>query len=240
MALSTRIFLFAGLGLATAALAGSKTPSKAKPKVIAKMHVQLALATQVRDGIIHGDLDAVHSAAAELEALEIKGALPDAWRPMLAETKAAAAGLSTVPDLETASALIGDLALSCASCHAATGGGPKLVDLPFQEWTEASKMPLHKWSADWMWLGLIADDDGAFRRGGEELVHANLGARFTDDTPGEGFTQLEQLVTVIGTMAAENELESEKRAELYGQFVGVCAQCHTKMQESGRKAPSAP
>lgn len=230
-----RIFLLASLTVATVAVAGSK--GGPKPKVVAKMHTQLALATQVRDAVIHGDLDAVHSAAAELETLEIKGSLPDLWRPMLAETKQAAAKLATAEDLATASTLIGELGLSCADCHSMTGGGPELVDLPLQEWTQSAKMPLHKWSADWMWLGLIADDAAAFKRGGAELANADLDARFTDDTPGEGFTQLEQLVTMIGTMAAEEELDSAKRAELYGQFVGVCTQCHTKMQESGRKAP---
>jgi cytochrome c553 len=238
MALSNRIGIFAGLAIAT--IATASTTAKVKPKLVDKMHSQLALATQVRDAVIHGDLDGVHSAAAELETLQIKNSLPDAWRPMLAETKAAAANLATAPDLETASLLVGDMALSCAACHAMTGGGPKLVDLPFQEWTEASKMPLHKWSADLMWLGLLADDAGAFRRGGEELVRADLPARFTDDTPGESFTQLEQLVTVIGAMASEDELDPAKRAELYGQFIGVCTQCPVKMQEAGRKAPVQP
>ncbi|MCO4745380.1 MAG: hypothetical protein KC912_11375 [Proteobacteria bacterium] len=236
---TTRFAILASLGLgtlATVALAGSATDGTVKPRVVTKMHTQFAIATEARDAVIHGDLTAAQAAGAELENFSIKNSLPDQWRPMLAETKAAAAALSTAPDLQTASGLIGDLALSCAGCHAVTGGGPNLQEVPLQEWSQAAKMPLHKWSADWMWLGLISGEEEAWKRGGFELVNADLKPRFEDDTPGEGFTQLEQLVTVVGAMTNEQSVEPAERAELYGQFIGLCSQCHTKMQEAGRKA----
>jgi len=213
--------------LAVAALAKPATMNE-------QMHAHLRHATLARDALIQGDLDGVHRAGAELAAVPMSAEMPDAWRPMLAETKQVAERLATVVDLKTASGLVGDLALTCANCHTATGSGPSLDALPAQKWDEGAKMPLHKWSADWMWLGLIAADEAAWKRGGAELVNARLGPAFADAKPAsEGLAQLEQLVTVIGGMAVEQELDEAERARLYGQFVGVCAQCHLKVEASG-------
>lgn len=233
MRISVKKILF---GVVICALGTLGSVADANPDDMAsQMHAHLVTATAARDAVIHGDLDAVHKAGAALAAVPMSDQMPEAWRPMLAETKDIAERLAVTKDLQTASGLVGEITLTCANCHTATGGGPKIEEVPQQKWDSTSQMPLHKWSADWMWIGLISGNEAAWKRGGQELVDAKLAPRFEDVEPSEGLMQLEQLVGIVGTMAAEQTLDEAERARLYGQFVGVCAQCHLKVKALGMK-----
>ena len=142
-----------------------------------------------------------------------------------------AQAIADATDLAAAGRAVARAGAACGSCHASEGAGPErfLVDVPPQEWREGDQMRLHQWGSDWMWLGLISGSASAWQKGATELGEAPISPRWEYDTSQAGFRELEQLVRLVGSKASEDLPEAEK-VSLYGDFVGVCAQCHLMLR----------
>lgn len=199
----------------------------APPPVTAVMHERYALLTEARDQIIAGDLVGAREAGQQLAAVEELSGVPEAWRRWLDPLRIEARALGRARDLTSAAAGVGRIAGVCADCHGATQGGPGLEgerDVPPQSWSEGQNMPLHRWATDWMWLGLLASDEGAWRRGAGELDRKPLTFRFEGAPPPTQRPQIEQIVYVIA--AAALEAPEAQRGELMGQLIATCAECH--------------
>jgi cytochrome c553 len=220
--------LIAGLGLASA---GAAEPT---PPLASEMHSRfLALAT-ARDAIVQGRLAEATTAIRPLAVRDATEPFPAAWRPMVIAVEAASLRVAEAPDLAAASARVPAVAVACAECHMATGGGPAVTDtdVPAQRWVAGQNMPLHRWAVDWMWLGLLADSDDAWLRGARELDNQPLAPKF-EGAPPNGMQTLEQLVYVIANKALTTDAQAD-RAELMGALLGTCAQCHTQRDRGGR------
>ncbi len=225
------------LSLATLAWSSVVSPSWAAPPVSAEMHERFLRLTDSRDLAIQGDLEQAKEAAAALAALEPPRRMPRKWRGWVTQVDAHATSVTEATTLAAATVRLGRTAGACGSCHAAERGGPSLVgaaQVPEQAWREGANMPLHKWAVDWMWVGLVAHDDEAWRRGAGELANRPVAFAFPATEASPERTALEQEVYALADKAAEAEVGD--RPELMGKLLATCAACHTLPPE----APAAP
>ena len=200
------------------------------PPVAAEMHERFSVLTTMRDHVVQGRLEPTREEARRLVDMPPPQGLPEPWRPWLAQLHAEAAGVAAARDLAGAAQGVAKIALACGDCHSAMESGPGLrgaSDIPPQKWDEGQNMSLHEWAISWMWLGLIRGDDAAWSRGASELDRQPLVPKFEEAPPPGGLRELEQLVYVIAARSLETE-EPMERAELFGNLLGTCAQCHVK------------
>lgn len=228
----------AGVVLATTMSTGCGL-ADAGPPVASEMHERFGLLTQARDHVIRGDLAAAKAAGAELAAVEAPRRLPRAWRTWIKQMDAQATSIAEAPDLLNAALMVGQAGATCGGCHTDNRGGPSLEGadgIPAQAWQPGMNMPLHKWAVDWMWLGLVAQDTDAWRRGAEELDSQPLTYRFEGAAPPGHKPQLEQLVYVVAEKALDAPVT--ERGALMGQLLATCAECH--VQNRPAPAPADP
>lgn len=198
------------------------------PPVVSAMHGRFAALMSARDAIVQGKLADAKSAIGPLTAPDPTEGFPTEWRPRVLRVEGAAQEVARAKDLAAAADGLARTAAACAECHDATGGGPKLLgtpDLPAPQWDPGQNMPLHQWASDWMFVGLLANSDEAWQRGAEELDARPLALRFDQAPPTSGQRELEQLVYVLANKALTTDAPAA-RAELYGDLLGTCAQCH--------------
>lgn len=199
------------------------------PPLTSEMHARFNALTSARDAVIAGKLKDASAAIAPLCSTDPLAPFPATWAPMLRRVEDEAKILKASPDLASASVAVAKVAIACAECHIATGGGPleaTATDIPPQKWDEGQNMPLHRWAANWMWLGLIANDSGAWERGATELDTQPLAMMF-ENAPIPGMKELEQRVYQLANKAVTTEDLSE-RGVLYGELLSTCNQCHVK------------
>lgn len=223
-----------------AALAGCGL-AQAGPPVAGEMHARFAWLTDARDHVIAGHLEEARAAGAGLLAVESPRRMPRAWRPWIRQMESQAKAIAEAPDLLQAALAVGQAGATCGGCHTDNRGGPSLdgaEGIPDQAWEEGMNMPLHKWSVDWMWLGLIAQSDVAWRRGAEELDSQPVTYRFEGAPPPGHKPQLEQLVYVIAEQALD--APATQRGTLMGQLLATCAECHVQRAAPPPAAVPAP
>jgi mono/diheme cytochrome c family protein len=204
------------------------------PPLASEMHARYAALTAARDAVVAGRLADAKAAIAPLAERDPAAPFPPAWEVWVVGVEASARTVASARDLPAAAAGVANVAAACAACHQATGGGPAIGaadDLPPQAWQPGQNMLLHEWALGWMWLGLLGDDDDAWLRGASELDDHPVDLRF--DRAGGGSRELEQLVYVVANKARTTDPVTE-RAVLYGQLLGVCAECHTRSGRGGR------
>ena len=91
-----------------------------------------------------------------------------------------------------------------------------------------SHMQRHQWAIDRLWEGLIGPSDAAWSRGIRMLAEAPLhGTEATWDEPAAAGDELARRVHELGREAA-TALLPPARAAVYGEVLGVCADCHTR------------
>lgn len=191
------------------------------------MGVQLRYALSAQRALIAGDLEGSRAQAGKLVELAPPPDLPDAWRPYLAEVKETAAVAAKADDPVSLGQQVAAIAQTCGSCHEAVGGGPPIdvAAVPEQAWDEDLHMPRHAWAADWMWIGLFAPSDEAWKRGASDLA----GQEAWDGLVPDGF-DLEEQVHTVAREAVETT-DSDRRTYLYGQLLSSCAACHRALGE---------
>jgi hypothetical protein len=89
------------------------------------------------------------------------------------------------------------------------------------------QMALHVWVSERMWNGLVGPDDYAWTTGASALETGWLNPRAAVVDPAareEGLTLIHQLYD-LGSQA-EGESDSHARAEIYGDFLTTCIDCH--------------
>lgn len=210
------------------------------PPVVSEMHERFSTLSAARDAVIRGDLEKAKAEARWLNDLGADTHVPKTWRPYLANLNESAQLLAGAKDLNAAARGVANSALACAECHAAAGGGPSTArqdQIPAQVWSAGQNMPLHKWAVDWMWVGLLASDSDAWNRGAKELVDQPLVPKFENAPPENGLRELEQLVYVLAGRAATTT-DPTDRAEVMGNLIATCSQCHSKTRPLARPTPS--
>jgi len=191
-------------------------------------HEVLGLA--VHDAIARGDLDGARRNARDLAARATLDASPEAAEGMAA-MKSAASAIAAAPDLRSAGTTTGELVRTCAECHARLTG-PVRLDVgwpPRREPDRRTQMLRHAWAMNELWNGMIGNSEDPWRAGAAVLADAGLAA--TELVPKKtSTTEVDALATSVASLGRRAALTSDTalRAEIYGQLLATCADCHTR------------
>lgn len=207
-----------------------------------EMHERYQILSTARDHVIQGDLDKAQASATDMTEMKTRR-IPRRWRSYASSVDDAILQLQVAASLDDAAAAVGKAGAACGACHAAEEARPWVSDpsaRPSPQWSEGQQMSLHRWAMDWMWVGLVSDDDEAWSRGASELDNRPLLFRFSSiDDASAGRTELEQQVHDLAKYATLSE--ADMRGEVFGMLVSTCSQCHVaRNQEAAAPAEAAP
>jgi cytochrome c553 len=186
------------------------------------------LGEAMRDAMARGDLDEVKGEAKLLAELRIDLPSSELWRRLLDATKAAAAHVAGAGDLKEASRGIGAVAKTCGDCHTVMGRPGKIFGYEHAHGsTVPARMQHHQWAAEQLWDGLVVPSDEAWNWGALALSETQLTPEQL--TPGKSPVQrivdMTQTVRALGREASDVE-RVDARADLYGDLLATCAECH--------------
>ena len=195
----------------------------------------------VQVGVIRGDLRAVRAAARWVATQESLDGMPPEWEPYVAQMRGAAEAAAVAPDIATAALATAAMGLTCGACHEAMQRYPQFLALarPPEADETVPHMIGHMWAADRMWKGLVTPSavswsDGVAALSGEPLGEEDL-APASDDA-GE-LAALTALAAKVHHLAAQGRAvaEVDAQAEIYGQFLATCAECHQMSGVAGEQ-----
>jgi len=88
-------------------------------------------------------------------------------------------------------------------------------------------MARHVWAADRMWVGLLGPSNAAWLDGARDFQGGWLDTQEVLVDP-EDRIQMRALVRHVYDLGAEaaQATEPHRRAEIYGEFLATCADCH--------------
>lgn len=190
------------------------------------MHEHFDRVNAIKVAVISGRLEDVRKPADWLVTHEELALLPSTE-----EMRRYASQVASAENLATAAAAVGKIARTCGDCHQA--GGVELVfgfaEPPPQEMQSLmTQMQRHLWAADRMWAGLIAPSDAAWQQGADILAEVQLAVSDITDDPQRQvqISNLMQRLRTVGEYASQ-ATSVELRSGLYGEFLSLCATCHS-------------
>ncbi len=235
---SVRIVALAALALSIIALqslSARDMDEEVESDIVTHMHEHLARITTIKSFIIMGNLDGVREPATWLAEHEEASGMPDNFEPYIGLMRAYAREVNNAPDLRAAAISVSQMAKTCSNCHLVNE-----VEIEFgydqvpADWADrVSHMQRHQWAADRLWEGLIGPSDTAWNRGTEMLAGVPLHPDdLTYDTSADvDKNVIDQLARRVHVLAGQGTAAKTPtaRAELYGEMLGVCADCHTRL-----------
>jgi cytochrome c553 len=227
----------------------SKKPAASAPTAVGggpehgTMFVEhFARTLEMRDAVIHGDLERAHRAARAIAAYDLPAKFPERWAPFIAEIREAANAGAEAETLERAGVSVSRIATTCGDCHRILGsvpGGPNFVvgeppddhAGPAASQTKA-QMARHAWAVDRLWMGLIQPSDRAWRRGSEVLAVASL-ATVEQGSQNEALVARVHALgelgrTLVGQAEPPAPANAPRRTDTFGQILSTCAGCHAR------------
>ena len=204
-------------------------------EVATHMHEHLARITTIKSLIIMGNLDGVREPAIWLADHEAVSGLPEDFEPYVGLMRQYAREVNNALDLKSAAIAVSGMARTCSNCHLVNE-----VEIEFgydqmpADWSDTvSHMQRHQWAADRLWDGLIAPSDTAWDRGMNMLVDVPLHPDdVTDENSADVDTAaLDRIARRIHKLAGLGTIATTPtaRSELYGEMLGLCADCHTRL-----------
>jgi mono/diheme cytochrome c family protein len=195
------------------------------------MHGHLDRVIAMKAAVISGDLAGVYAPANWLAEHQEPPDLARTWKPFADGMRDAARRASEAKDLATAATAIGDIGRYCGECHVAGGfavsfgySQPPPEDLD----NTLTQMQRHLWASDRLWAGLIGPSDAAWESGANMLTGVDLSV--ADITADQAMTPLVnnivQRLRSVGDRGGATPAGA-RRAELYGEFLALCANCHS-------------
>ncbi len=196
------------------------------------MFTNFARSGAVQSALIHGDMRTAKRSARILSDYVSAEGFGGESVEYVARVRRTAMSIAQADRLEEATRQAGNLAAACGSCHAATGGGPRLslmTPLPM-EGGLIGHMRRHLWSVDRMWEGLVGANQEFWEAGARGLLEQPLHA----ELPPERYdvARFAERVHELGRQALAANT-AERRAEVYGELIATCAGCHYALGESG-------
>lgn len=189
-------------------------------------------ASEARQALISAEMETAQTAMQWLADNETnQGSLPDEARPHLTAMRERAGAFAEAETLTEAGVAFGRVLTTCGDCHAAVEQGPTFTAPPVPEGEELpARMQRHRWSAERMWDGLVARDEGTYRDGALVLEDVIL---HPEELP-QGVLEPERVQAIADRVheLGDEALEAEdwaKRGEVYGEFLATCATCHRAM-----------
>ncbi|MCB9675130.1 MAG: hypothetical protein H6737_08430 [Alphaproteobacteria bacterium] len=197
------------------------------------MRAHLTTATAARNAVIAGDAAGAKAAAQGLEFINPPDALPPDWLPYVVDLKMEAWLMENSPDIAAAGFKVAQIGQACATCHEGVRAGPTVTPtaVPARLFDEQEVMKRHAWAVDWMWVGLLANDQAAWSKGANELAEAPFPSVILQDFPDQRFMDLEDKLhdLAVEGQAATNP---DKRALVFGKMLSTCARCHAVYRQN--------
>jgi len=209
-----------------AALAGETLP--------AHMGEHFGQATRIQDAIIDADLEAAQRHAGWLADHPADPAFPD---NALDTMRAAAAGVLTAENNLEAAHAFGRIGAACAQCHdlmEVKTNVESSLNVPMGD-SLRDRMTRHRWGADRLWEGLVANSDAAWQAGAEALTEAPLAGEDIVGKPHAGIDLLGFQVKRLATRGLATT-DRDARGEVYGEFLSLCAACHVSFRNRSDRA----
>ena len=186
--------------------------------------------SQIRTAVIRGDLNALQRPATWLARHEPAPQASILFVPFILSMQDHASEILEAQTVIDAAMDVSVIATDCANCHIASE-----VNIDFGNaadppaWSDMeSHMQRHQWAIDRLWEGLIGPSDASWSRGVRMLAEAPLyGTEPVWDESVVGGDEMARRVHMLGREAA-TALLPHARAAIYGEMLGVCADCHTR------------
>ena len=194
----------------------------------------------MRNAMGRGDLEGAKGEAKLLAELQIAGPTSGLFRHLLDAMKAAAARASGANDSKDASRDVGGVAKTCGDCHTVFGRRGMIVGQPAAPTSGVrASMQRHQWAAEQLWYGIVVPSDDAWNAGALAMAEAPLApeALAPGKSPVPRVGELAQTVHDLGRKAGTIE-RVDLRADLYGQMLATCAECHAWLGGGPRPGPS--
>lgn len=195
----------------------------------AHMSTHYDRAGAVYRGLMNGDMDAAQRAAEWIATHPEIHHMPPGSEPYDGEVRAFAgqvAESSTLRDAANAAARMGT---SCGECHRANRVEPRFLmgTAPPGGEGAMAEMARHVWAADRMWAGLLGPSDAAWMDGARGFQGGWLDTQEVLVDPDDRIRMgaLVRQVYDLGAQAA-HATQPRERAEIYGEFLTTCADCH--------------
>lgn len=200
-------------------------PESVDPALSSEMQVHFGQALLAHASVVAGDLEGAKAAHASLRDAEASH-IPEPWKPLMADVKAAAAEGAEAEGLVEAAAAVATIGRACGECHSATERGPASAAPPAQEWRADSDMLRHQWAANLMWMGLTTPSSELWVAGASTLAETS----HADQAPlPEGvsarFTDIESRVHAAAALA-KDATDPDDQAVRYAEILALCATCH--------------
>lgn len=196
----------------------------------AHMQEHMQRISQIKTAVIRGDLDGLRRPAAWLAQHEPSPEASILYVPFILSMRGHASEILEAQDANEAAGDVSVIATDCANCHIASEiviDFGNAADPP--AWSDMeSHMQRHQWAIDRLWEGLIGPSDASWSRGIRMLAEAPLhGTEAVWDGSVTGGDEMARRVHELGREAA-TALLPHARAAVYGEMLGVCADCHTR------------
>ena len=230
-------FLFCCLLCATAVAQTDAGKGQPPESLVAHMHEHYVYISQIKAGVITGDLDSIREPARWLAEHPTPAAVPAAWYSHVESMRAAARKALTAIDTATAAHAAAQMASACGSCHDANNiyDQFEFQGEPENELGNVEHMLRHQWAADRMWEGLIGPSDDAWFQGTNLLLEVPLTPKEMR-VKSEASKAVREMAREVHSLAASAMMEGDyaRRVEMYGQFLGNCAACHKALGQFPR------
>jgi cytochrome c553 len=194
------------------------------------MHEQLTRISTIKAAIVAGRLAEVREPATWLADHETVAGLPADFEPFVAQMRTYARHVIEAQDLESAATAVSQMASTCGNCHVANGvelefGYDRLPRTDLED--VVTHMQRHQWAADRLWEGLIGPSDRAWNRGTDMLIDVPLESEDVTIVTAH-FKQISDMARRIHSLGGigTETVTPEARSELYGEVLGLCANCH--------------
>ncbi len=201
------------------------------------MQATLWMALTARDALIDGNLGEAKTAARALAQHDYEASVPAAWKPWIGDVQKHAGELVIAQGIDDAAQSLSAIALACGSCHYHHEAGLTVRREPPMAWEDSSdtiseRMDRHAQGIEQMWMGLVQPSEEAWRSGTVTLTRAPLEAPTTEEGhvgPRAG-AEIER-VRGLARRARTASTHAE-RAQIYGQLIAGCGNCHTTTPRS--------
>ena len=213
---ASALFLVGAVGLATA-----------QDSVVGHMQKQYDAILKIQKAVIAGSMEGIQEPAFWLAEHKAPAGLPADWEEYVDEMRFAATDALDAEDLAAAAKATSALGLACGSCHAANKVSVTFEEVPMPSDKENTKshMERHQWAADRMWEGLIGASGYSWSRGANLLFESPIKPNtLNDDELVNMSRRIHQLAANATTVSEPAEM-----AEIYAEFLGNCAACHSAL-----------
>lgn len=199
--------------------------SEPAPRTAETMREHFDAVDSIKAALVDGDLVTAQREVARIVGHPVDRELA-AWQPHVEQMREIGRELQRATDVRAASMAAARLGAACGSCHVALGHRPELKTAPEPAAGDPlqAEMQRHQWAADRMWEGLVAPSDELWRSGAEVLAEPSL---FGDPEPTD-LSIVDRLAAEVSGLAerAQTASTQKERAEIFGEALGTCGQCH--------------